>query len=186
MTYDLASFIFGLRFEIYYWYLDQAFCFNFATYQNPVTFTVKSATKLEQCSKTLIKCVDNWSQWTNKDELLIGDCTLSSSEDVKVWEWKPIETLYEKYWLGANQYLGNYCWPGPSPFYSPFDKYPDNPFWAIVQMYSSLTTAFKAARLGLAYNQQAFEGPVVRDSWETISAKTAKQFNLDFISSMLQ
>jgi hypothetical protein len=72
------------------------------SYLNPVTFTIKSATKLEQCTKVLVKCLDNWAEWTNVDELLIGTCTLSSSEDVTAWEWKPTEILYEKYWLGAN------------------------------------------------------------------------------------
>jgi hypothetical protein len=166
LTYTLSSFIAGLRFEMYYWYLDQAFCFNLASYINPVSFTVTSATKLEQCSKTIVKCLDNWDQLTNVDELLIGECVLSSSEDVAIYDYKAVENLYTKYWLGADAYYANYCWPGPSPFYSKFEEFPDNPFWAITQMYSSLTGAFTVARRGLEYNAKAFAAPVVRNTWD--------------------
>jgi len=181
LTYQLTEFISGLRLEVYYWFLDQAFCFNVLGYINPVTFTVKSSTKLEQCTKTVVNCLDNWSQWTSPDELLIGTCTLSSAEEVKAWEWKPVETLYERYFFGTNQYIGNFCWPGPSPLYSKFDEFPDNPVWALIQMVSSLQNNFKVARAGLEYNAKAFEGPIVRNSWDTIKKNTLEAISRDLL-----
>jgi len=147
---------------------------------NPVTYDIKSATKLEQCSKTIVNCLDNWSQWNDTDELLIGTCTLSSSEDVTVYEFKPVETTAVTYYfLGSESYIANFCWPGPTPLYSPFEKYPDNPLYAIVTAYSELTTAFTAAWLGLNYNAKAMEGPVERSSWDDLYKHMSNSISRD-------
>jgi len=134
----------------------------------PVDFNIMSATKLEQCSRVIIKCLDNWDNWSNPDELLLGTCTLSSSEDVTVYQFKPVEVTYNKYLLGTNTYVENFCWPGPTPLYSPWDKYPNNFMYANFMAYEDLYTAFKAAYIGLPSNNAAFDGPIQRDSWTNI------------------
>lgn len=60
-------------------------CLNFAAFITPTDFNWISATKVEKCERVLIKCIDNWDSWTDEDELLIGTCTLSSSEDITVY-----------------------------------------------------------------------------------------------------
>ena len=148
----MKEFRVGLKFDFYYWYADYAVCLDFAMYIDPVDYNLMSATKLEQCSRVLIKCMDDWSQWTSEDELLLGTCTLSSSEDITVYQYKPFETLYTDYLIGNNTNMVNYCWPGPSPFYSPFDKYPNNFMYANFMSWLDLNNAFKAAWIGLPSN----------------------------------
>jgi hypothetical protein len=41
-----------------------------------------------------VKCLDDWSSWTSEDELLLETCTLSSSEDITVYSYKPFEVLF--------------------------------------------------------------------------------------------
>ena len=67
ITYNMVEFTAGLKFEMYYWYADQAVCLDMAVFIKPTDFNIVSATKLEQCSRVLIKCIDNWDSWTNPD-----------------------------------------------------------------------------------------------------------------------
>jgi len=85
ITYTMSEFTFGGKFQFYYWYKSYAICFNFAAFVTPTDYNVISASKLEKCDKVLVKCFDNWDSWTDEDELLIGTCTLSSSEDVTLY-----------------------------------------------------------------------------------------------------
>jgi hypothetical protein len=110
----------GLRLEMYYWYKEGALCFAMAPWISASRFAILSAIKFEQCSRVVIKCLDNWDSWKDPNELLFGTCTLSSSEEVAVWEFKPIEAEYRKYLIGDKTYVANYCFPGPTPFYSPW------------------------------------------------------------------
>ena len=67
-----------------------------------------------------------------------------------VYEFKPVETTgYTYFWLGADSYIANYCWPGPTPLSTLLDKYPDNPLYAMFMAYGDLNSAFKAAWMGL-------------------------------------
>jgi hypothetical protein len=86
-----------------------------------------------------------------------------------IYEFKPVETTeYVWYLLGDSSYIKNFCWPGPTPVYSPLEKYPDNPVYAILisifEIRNMLTTAF----IGLDYNKKAMEGPIERSSWDEI------------------
>ena len=54
------------------------------------------------------------------------DCTQSSSTVINLYKYKPIKEVETTYLLGNSTYLNNYCWPGFSPFYSYFYKYPQN------------------------------------------------------------
>lgn len=146
---------------------------NFATYSQPITVKITATNKFEQCAKVLVKCFDNWDKWTDKDEKTFGDCTQSSGSGLDIWTWKTFEvatgeTQWDHYWLGRKTYVKNFCFPGPTPLYSPFDKYPSNPLHAFILMWEELDIAFKAARLALDYNAKMYAEPIVRN-WEEIS-----------------
>ena len=64
LVWTLTEFIYGLRLEIYYWKEDYAFCFNVASFTDPIKMTITSATKVEQCSMDVISGFDNWDKWT--------------------------------------------------------------------------------------------------------------------------
>ena len=63
---------------------------------------------------------------------------MSSGTEYTLWEYKPIEKEEERYYFGDETYTPNYCWPGPSPFYSPLLMYPDNPIMGINALYSEI------------------------------------------------
>jgi hypothetical protein len=43
----MAEFAYGLRYDIYYWKEDYAFCLNIATFNTPIKLTITSSTKVE-------------------------------------------------------------------------------------------------------------------------------------------
>lgn len=175
----MDEFKFGMKFELYYWYKDAAFCFAMAPYISAVKFALLSAFKFEQCSRVVIKCIDNWDAWKDENELLLGTCSLSSSEDVTVWQFNPIDADFEHYMIGAKTYVKNFCFPGPTPLYSPWMKYPNNFFYANWDATKQLTNIFKVAYAGLPSYNPAFDGPVVRSSWEEIYNNMSKAIAKD-------
>lgn len=132
MVWTLTEFFAGLRFETYYWKDDYAFCLNIATFTNPIKMTITSSTKVEQCSMIIVSSYDNWDRWFKNDSKLVdvdNNCGLSSNSDITVWKYDFEPAATERYWFGAGQsdgFLYNYCFPGPTPFYSFFNKYPNN------------------------------------------------------------
>ena len=116
----MVEFTVGMKFEMYYWYASQAVCLDMGIVIAPTDFNIVSASKVEQCSRVLIKCLDDWTAWTDPDELLLGTCSLSSSEDVTVYEYKPVLTEYTHYFVGEQTYINHFCFPGATPLYSPW------------------------------------------------------------------
>ena len=47
ITYAMSEFIAGVTFDMWYWYDSEAWCLSLNTFVNPVTYNIKSATKLE-------------------------------------------------------------------------------------------------------------------------------------------
>lgn len=90
------------------------------------------------------------------------------------WEWKPITVDTEWYMIGAEKYIYNFCFPGPTFLYSPFNKYPDNPTSAWVEIYQTLTTIYGAARYGLEFNRQILDGNYSTYSMEELRQLTTK------------
>ena len=169
MQYIMAEYTIGLKFEIYYWYADQALCVSSGLFITPADFTLVSTSKLEQCSRVVIKCIDSWSSWTDENELLFGTCSLSSSEDFTIYQFKPIETEFTHYIIGSEKYQANYCFPGPTPMYSPFDTYPNNFLYADWLSQNEIAYAFRTALAGLPSFNPAFDVPVERqNSWSKI------------------
>lgn len=172
----MKEFTYGLKFQFYYWYEDQAVCLNFAGFTKPTDFNLIMASKLEQCSRVLIKCFDSWDDWKSVDKKILGTCTLSSSEDVTMYQFKPFENELTHFWLGNDTYMENFCWPGPTPIYSNFMKYPDNFMWAVINTYLQFDEGWKTAYRGLPAFNPAFDGPVQRRPWSEIYQDTKAQF----------
>lgn len=168
LTYTMSEFTVGAKFSFYYWINEYAVCLNMALFITPTNFNLISATKLEKCEKTLIKSLDDWNAWTDKEELLIGTCSLSSSEDITVYQYKAFESEYTRYYIGNDTYMNNYCFPGHTPLYSWFLKYPNNPFYAVLRAFLDLQMSFKTAFDGLPGNNKAFEGPTGAPTWSSI------------------
>lgn len=168
VTYTMNEFTTGFKFQFYYWKQDYAVCLNFLFFITPTDYSIVSANKLTKCDKVLIKCLDDWDNWSNKDEMLIGTCTLSSSEDITLYQYKPFENEYRKYFVGNDTFMENYCWPGHTPFYSQLMKYPNNPYFALLWSWLDLDMSFKSAFNKLPSNNKAFEGPTGNKSWSDI------------------
>ena len=45
--YAMQEFTFGVKYQFYYWYDDQAVCLNYATFVTPTDFSIITALKLE-------------------------------------------------------------------------------------------------------------------------------------------
>lgn len=90
------------------------------------------------------------------------------------WQWKPITVDTEWYMIGAEKYIYNFCFPGPTFLYSPLDKYPDNPISAMIEIYNTLTSVYAAARYGLEFNRQILEGNYSTVSMEDLRDLTTK------------
>ena len=134
----MPEFVWAIRYEIVYWTDQEALCLNFLTNVKPISFKLTTNNRFGQCSKTVIKCLDNWETWTKLDAKWLESCRQSSGTEYKLWEYKPIEKEEERYWFGDKTYTPNYCWPGPSPIYSPLMQYPDNIFLAINTLYTQI------------------------------------------------
>jgi len=65
MKLSMDEFTTGFRFEVFYWLNSYAYCLNFVQFSTPITVKLVVDNKLEQCSKTLIDCFDNWDIWTS-------------------------------------------------------------------------------------------------------------------------
>jgi hypothetical protein len=87
--FNLDEFAFGLRFELYYWLEDYAFCLNLAHFIEPVALTFTTEQSVVECSKTLIKCFDDWADWVAEDAQYI-ECSQSSSSVVTLYKYEPI------------------------------------------------------------------------------------------------
>lgn len=83
-----------------------------------MTISLVVDNKLEQCSKTLIECFDNWELWTKSDADMLESCSLSSGAEFTMYEYKPVTDNYDEYWLGSALYNQALCFPGFTPFYS--------------------------------------------------------------------
>lgn len=179
IQYLMKEYTVGLKFEVYYWYKDAAMCINMAMFITPTEFDLISASQLEKCTRVIVKCLDDWSSWTDENELLFGTCTLSDKQDFSIYKYNPIETEFTHYFIGNDKYQENYCFPGPTPFYSPFDKYPNNWFYANWVSEQELLNALTVAWQGLPSFNPAFDGPVVRSSWDDIYANVQNAVNLN-------
>ena len=111
---------------------------------------------MEQCSRVLIKCFDNWKDWLSVDQKLLGTCALSSEETVTMYKYAPIENELTHYYMGNDTYMQNFCWPGPTPVYSNLMRYPNNPGWAMINIFKDLQSGWMAAYNGLPSNNPAF------------------------------
>jgi hypothetical protein len=164
----MDEFTLGMKMELYYWYDDAAFCFAAAPFITNSNFDLLAASKIEQCARVIIKCLDNWDEWTDEDTLLIGKCSLSSSEEFSVFAFNLVEEEYEHYILGDETYIENFCYPGTTPFYSPWMKYTNNFWLANWEAAKDLTNAFQVAYMGLPSGNPAFKAPVPRQPWDKI------------------
>lgn len=146
MTLD--EFHTGFRFELFYWIEDYAFCMNFVQFTTPVTITITIDNKLEECSKTLIDCFDDWTTWTSDTADMLENCALSTSTEWALWQYSPWEGPYDRYYFGEALYNQAVCFPGFSPFYSYHNKYPANPFlqiFSIIEDVYNFGTSLSAA-----------------------------------------
>ena len=151
----MPEFTYAVRFEIAYWTDQQALCLNFLTNWKPeVKFKLTTNNKFGQCSKKIINCLDDFSNWTDLEAKFLETCRQSSGTDYKLWEWEPIEKEEERYFLGNETYTPNYCWPGASPFYSPILLYPDNILLGINELYTEIDNFVKDATYILNENSR--------------------------------
>lgn len=67
LSFAMTEFKYGLRFEMYYWISEYAFCLNVAHFIEPVTMTFTTESSAVQCKKSVIDCIDDWSIWTDPD-----------------------------------------------------------------------------------------------------------------------
>lgn len=105
----------------------------------------------------VITSMDNWDRWFKEDQKLIdvsNKCALSANSDITVWKYDFVPTRIDKYWLGANTFLYNYCFPGPTPLYSFFERYPDNLLYAIKKSIDAVYYLYKTGRADAGYYDQ--------------------------------
>lgn len=131
LSFAMNEFKTGIRFELYYWITEYAFCVNLAHFLEPVTMTFTTESSVVQCKKKIIDCFDDWTAWTDKDAVYF-ECSQSTSAAVTLYNYQPILKKHDNYLLGYNKYIENFCWPGYSPFYSYFYKYEDNLQYAFI------------------------------------------------------
>lgn len=135
---EMPEFTYAIRFEVVYWLDQQALCLNFLTNWKPVKFKLTTNNKFGQCSKKIVNCLDDFSNWTDLEAKFLETCRQSPGTEYKLWEYEPIEKEEERYFFGNETYTPNYCWPGESPFYSPILSYPDNILLGIRELYTDI------------------------------------------------
>jgi hypothetical protein len=72
ITWLMSEFKTGWSFEFWYWKEEYAVCLASKWFLYPtdliLSYKVGVKTSLAQCSKELIKCLDNWDKWTSQTE----------------------------------------------------------------------------------------------------------------------
>lgn len=115
----------------------------------------------------LVTSLDNWDRWTKEDQKLIdvdNNCGLSSNSDITVWSYDFEPIALQRYWFGNKKetgFLYNYCFPGPTPFYSYLNKYPNNFVYAIKKSIDAFMYLYRAGRQVESENTQQQEEPKV-------------------------
>lgn len=139
-TLSISEFSTALRFEVFYWIDNFAFCLNLMYYIESFTVSLVTNNQVVECSSVLIDQLNEFTIYTDIDAKFIDTCSLSSGTDVTVYSLTPYEVIerFDQYLLGKDSYEANFCWPGPSPFNEPFEQYPDNFFYAIWKMLKDL------------------------------------------------
>lgn len=185
----LDEFSTGFRFEVFYWIDSYAYCLNFVQFSTPITLKILVDNRLEQCSKTLIDCFDDWTTWTSASADMLETCALSSSTEWALFEYQPWTNNMDTYYLGSALYNQALCFPGFSPFYSYHNQYPDNVLLQVIEMtqdlyaFATRLTVAQAGNLfssfvnsGIQHNKMMMDGPIERQhSLEELAEMTKKE-----------
>lgn len=99
--------------------------------------------KFEECYKVLIKCLDSYTEWTDKHAawLDFDTCKLSSGATWTIYKYEPLPTMSDWYLFGADSYNSKVCFPGFTPI-SNLWKYTNNPIWAIYSIWMDIAQIY--------------------------------------------
>lgn len=100
-TVDLDSFMANLFLEIRTYY-DTTFCFGVGYQTDSITFRVEMAQKFQNCYKTLIKSLCDFSNWQGTSALWLDQCELSDDVTVTLYQVDPIPNALDNYWFGGS------------------------------------------------------------------------------------
>lgn len=130
VTVELDEFMANLFGEFIY-YENYYLCFNFGYQIETVLLTFYNLIYFQDCYKTMIQSLFDWSNWDTIFDSetdywgLLDYCEDSEDEDVTVYDYNPIESDEEKFWLGDGTYNGD-CFPGNLEFWSFYERYKSN------------------------------------------------------------
>ncbi len=88
-TYELTQFKASVFAELVMWYNGQI-CWGLGALVEDIIITITLAMKFEDCYKTIVESLTDWSQWTNGK--VFDDCSPSNDEQVTVYIYNPIAT----------------------------------------------------------------------------------------------
>jgi hypothetical protein len=66
--------------------------------------TIEVANKFQNCYKTIIQSLCDWSQWFSASASLLDECDQSDSVDVTLYTWNPITQDSKTLWYGIDTY----------------------------------------------------------------------------------
>ena len=87
--------------ELMMWY-NGHICWGVGTVIEDILITVIVAMKFQDCYKTIIESLTDWSQWTNGK--LFDDCSPSNDEDITALTYNPITADWTYYFLNGVEY----------------------------------------------------------------------------------
>jgi hypothetical protein len=103
LTLDIDKFMTNVFGEAYV-YSDSTLCINFGWQSQDILLTLETAMKFQNCYKTIIQSLCDFSNWTSAGARILDECDASDDEDVTLYSWNPVSTDYIKYWYGQSTY----------------------------------------------------------------------------------
>lgn len=79
-------------FQEFYLFSNGRLCLQTGAQVQSILMTLQTYLNFEQCYKTMVQSLCDWSQWTSASAKIFDTCTMSQNQQVTLVSWNPIQT----------------------------------------------------------------------------------------------
>jgi hypothetical protein len=99
ITLDIPKFMTNVFVESFI-YSDETVCINTGWQTQDIELSVITAMKFQDCYKTIIQSLCDFTNWTSTSAKILDECTASDSQRVTVYTYNPVEEDKIEYYSG--------------------------------------------------------------------------------------
>ena len=90
-TFNIDKFMANWFVE-FYLFANSRLCFLTGYQLQSILITLQTNMKFQQCYKTMIQSLCDWSQWTSASAKIFDSCSMSADEQVTVLSYNPVQS----------------------------------------------------------------------------------------------